>query len=88
MLNSLTSIVLSNGINRDEEIIRADLLENPFSLVSIENLGHRDTRETAEVSKGFVGQVHLLEGETVTTRIDLTEPAPNPGQKLEQPQVS
>ena len=88
MLNSLTSIVLSNGINGDEEIIRADLLENPFSLVSIENLGHRDTRETAEVSQGFVGKVHLLERKTVSTRIDLPESLANPGEKLEQPQIS
>lgn len=88
MLNSLTSIVLSNGINRDEEIIRADPLENPFSLVAIENLGHRDARKTAEVSKVFMGKVHLLERKTVTTRIDLAEPFANPGEKLEQPQVS
>jgi len=63
----------------DEQIVLAHLLESSINLVAIKCFGDSDAGKAANIGQSSMGEVHILQGETIATCAYLAEAATDPG---------
>jgi hypothetical protein len=64
---------------RYEKIVLAYLLESSVNIEAIKLFCDSDSGKPANVGQGPMGEMHILEGETIATCTYLAEATTNPG---------
>ena len=69
------------GCAGKHEVVVADLLKQAHGLVAIQILGDGDPGQTADLSKGLVGEVHVAQREAIPLAAHLPEAGADPAQQ-------